>query len=136
MGFLLIVYLFLNAFQTQVPIVHTPTWQHKGKPVVLMGAAKACGALFVKTKNATQFVANKLAMAREDLVREFAKNPTESLDQVHLMIAVVLLQTIGLFHQRSDQRASSHIYHGMLVMVRPPVFFCFWRVGADVVLGF
>lgn len=114
----IIVYLFLSAFQTQVPVIHAPTWQHKGKPVVLMGAAKACGALFVKTKNATQFVAGKLATAREDLVHEFAKNPTESLDQVHLMIAVVLLQTIGLFHQKSDQRASSHIYHGMLVMVR------------------
>jgi len=39
------------------------------------------------------------------------------MDQVHLIIAVVLLQTIGLFHQRADERASSHIYHGMLVMV-------------------
>lgn len=39
------------------------------------------------------------------------------MDQVHLIIAVVLLQTIGLFHQNADQRASSHIYHGMLVMV-------------------
>lgn len=42
---------------------------------------------------------------------------TDLLDQVQLILAVVLIQTIGLFHQQSDQRASSSIYHGMLVMV-------------------
>ena len=46
-----------------------------------------------------------------------AKNPVESSDQIHLILAVVLLQTIGLFHQRADQRASSNTYHSMLVMV-------------------
>lgn len=51
-----------------------------------------------------------------------AKNPTDSSDQIHLVLAVVLLQTIGLFHQLPDQRASSSIYHGMLVMVRPERF--------------
>jgi hypothetical protein len=39
------------------------------------------------------------------------------MDQIQLILAVVLLQTIGLFHQDMDQRASSNIYHGMLVMV-------------------
>src|ERR1700729_2063347 len=67
----LIVYLFLNAFQAQVPVVHTATWDDKGKPSVLMGAAKACGALFIKTKAATNFVSAKLSTAREDLVHEF-----------------------------------------------------------------
>ena len=38
---------------------------------MLMGAAKACGALFVKTKAATNFVSAKLSTAREDLVHEF-----------------------------------------------------------------
>lgn len=47
-----------------------------------------------------------------------AKNPTDSVDQVYLIIAVVLLQAIGLFHPKPDQRASSHLYHAMLVMVR------------------
>ncbi|KAF7984263.1 hypothetical protein HWV62_16106 [Athelia sp. TMB] len=111
------LYLFLSAFQTQVPIVHPATWDEKGKPNVLLGAAKACGALFVKTRQARSFVSRKLSAAREDLVHEFAKNPTESLDQVHLIMATVLMQTIGLFHQQADQRASSHIYHGMLVMM-------------------
>ena len=36
----------------------------------------------------------------------------------HLMLAVVLLQTIGLFHQRV-----SSLYHGMWVMVRPLILF-------------
>lgn len=38
-------------------------------------------------------------------------------NQHYLVLAVVLLQTIGLFHQKSDQRVSSNIYHGMLVTV-------------------
>lgn len=49
-----------------------------------------------------------------------ARKSTDWLDQVQLILAVVLLQTIGLFHQDIDQRASSTIYHGMLVMVRVP----------------
>lgn len=36
---------------------------------------------------------------------------------MHIIIAVVLLQTIGLFHPEADQRVSSNVYHGMLVMV-------------------
>lgn len=67
----LTVYLFMSAFQTQVPIVHAATWDAKDKPMVLLGAAKACGALFVKTKTATNFVSAKLSSAREDLVTEF-----------------------------------------------------------------
>ena len=46
-----------------------------------------------------------------------ATHSTDSTDQIYLILAVVLLQTIGLFHQQPDQRASSSIYHGMLVMV-------------------
>jgi len=66
-----IVYLFISAFQTQVPIVHAPTWEVKDKPTVLLGATKACGALFVKTRVAANFVNTKLSTAREDLVHEF-----------------------------------------------------------------
>jgi hypothetical protein len=77
----LIVYLFLNAFLAQVPIVHTATWEHDNKPSVLMGAAKACGALFVKTKAATNFVSAKLSTAREDLVHEFVSAPSTLLSK-------------------------------------------------------
>ncbi len=41
-----------------------------------------------------------------------------------LILAVVLLQTIGLFHQQVDQRVSSNVYHGMLVMVSYSSKFC------------
>jgi hypothetical protein len=65
------VYLFLTAFQTQIPIVHAATWQSTEKPAVLLGAAKVCGATFVKTKAANSYVSRKLATARDDLVQEF-----------------------------------------------------------------
>lgn len=91
-----------------------------------MGAAKACGALIVKTNNATEFVGKKFATAQEDLIREFAKNATESLDQVSSMIEVVLLQTLG-------RRVV--INHGMLVMVGPLYLFV-WSIEADMVWGF
>ena len=63
-GFPLIIDLFLSAFQTQVPIIHAPTWQHNGNAVLLLGAAKACGALSVKTKNTTKFIVAKEASLR------------------------------------------------------------------------
>ncbi|KAG6920065.1 hypothetical protein DXG01_010133 [Tephrocybe rancida] len=111
------LYLFFSAFLSQIPIVHATTFTSDHKPPVLLGAMQACGALFVKTRKASLFITKTLASAREALVQEFAKNPTDSSDQIHLILAVVLLQTIGLFHQLPDQRASSSIYHGMLVMM-------------------
>ncbi|GLB37314.1 putative GAL4-like Zn(II)2Cys6 (or C6 zinc) binuclear cluster DNA-binding domain [Lyophyllum shimeji] len=111
------LYLFFSAFLSQIPIVHATTFSSDQKPPVLLGAMQACGALFVKTRKASMFITKTLASAREALVQEFAKNPTDSSDQIHLILAVVLLQTIGLFHQQPDQRASSSIYHGMLVMM-------------------
>ncbi|KAF8893927.1 fungal-specific transcription factor domain-containing protein [Infundibulicybe gibba] len=111
------LYLFFSAFVVQIPIVHVATFSLQNKPPVLLSAMYACGALFVKTKKAANFISNTLTSAREALVQEFAKNPTNSADQFHLILAVVLLQTIGLFHQQSDQRAFSSIYHGMLVMM-------------------
>ncbi|KAG5646830.1 hypothetical protein DXG03_002207 [Asterophora parasitica] len=111
------LYLFFSAFLSQIPIVHGTTFSSDHKPPVLLGAMQACGALFVKTRKASSFITKTLQSAREALVQEFAKNPTDSSDQIHLILAVVLLQTIGLFHQLPDQRASSSIYHGMLVMM-------------------
>ena len=35
------------------------------------------------------------------------------------MLAVCLLQTIGLFHETREERVQSNMYHAMLVMVRP-----------------
>ncbi|KAI0051409.1 hypothetical protein FA95DRAFT_1554493 [Auriscalpium vulgare] len=130
------LYLFHHAFLSHMPIVHVPTWSFDGKPPILLRAMQACGALFVKTRAANEFVSNTLLNTRESLIQEVvsprhaayqdasahpatlqAKNPQESDEQFHLILAGLLLQAIGLFHQSIDQRASSNIYHGMLVMM-------------------
>ena len=41
----------------------------------------------------------------------------EPVEQVYLVITVVLLQTIGLFHQKTDERTISQSYHAMLVFM-------------------
>lgn len=64
-------YLYLSAFLTQMPIAHAPTWDSAGKPYVLLRAVKACGALFVRTKTASNFVEACLGSAREFLMAEF-----------------------------------------------------------------
>ncbi|TFK44484.1 fungal-specific transcription factor domain-containing protein [Crucibulum laeve] len=109
--------LFFSAFLLQIPIIHAPTFRGEKTSPVLLSAMQACGALYVRTRKAADFVTNTLASARDALIQDFARNPNDSLDQMQLILAVVLLQTIGLFHQQSDQRASSNIYHGMLVMM-------------------
>ncbi|KAF5351903.1 hypothetical protein D9756_007476 [Leucocoprinus leucothites] len=111
------LHIFFTIFLAQIPIVHAPTFRAEKKSPVLLSAMQACGALFVGTRRATDFISKTLAYARETLVHDFARKSTDWLDQVQLILAVVLLQTIGLFHQDMDQRASSSIYHGMLVMM-------------------
>ncbi|KAI0064073.1 hypothetical protein BV25DRAFT_1823579 [Artomyces pyxidatus] len=111
------LYLFHTAFLSHMPIVHVPTWSFDGKPPILLRAMQACGALFVKTRAAAEFVSVTLENSRECLIQEVAKNPTDSDEQLYLILAGLLLQAIGLFHQSIDQRASSNIYHGMLVMM-------------------
>jgi hypothetical protein len=104
------------------------------KPPILISAMQACGALYVKTRSANNFIISTLASARDTLIGEFVSNftslffvpvadcwqtrrPCDPNDHVYLILAVVLLQNIGLFHQNREQRASSTIYHGMLIMV-------------------
>ncbi|KAJ7124976.1 fungal-specific transcription factor domain-containing protein [Mycena epipterygia] len=111
------LYLFFNAFLSQMPIVHSATFKLEGKPPYLMKSIKACGALFVRTRKAATYIKDSLAAAREGLAQAFAQTSSEPTDQVHLVIAVVLLQTIGLFHQSPDERATSNLYHGMVVMM-------------------
>ncbi|KAK7045713.1 hypothetical protein VNI00_007546 [Paramarasmius palmivorus] len=112
------LHLFYTVFLENLPIVHAPTFSHEGRPPLLLKAMQACGALFLKTRQAAAFITETLATTRENLAGEFTKLDTGSLtDQLNLILAVVLLQTVGLFHQRSDQRASSSLYHGMLIMM-------------------
>ena len=65
------VYLFFTAFLSQMPIVHAPTFRAEGKPLVLLGAMQACGALFVKNATAMAFIDETLALTRDTLIREF-----------------------------------------------------------------
>ncbi|KAA1472942.1 hypothetical protein DENSPDRAFT_839343 [Dentipellis sp. KUC8613] len=111
------LYVFLTSFLPQMPIVHTPSLRVELKPPILLRAMQACGALFVKTKTAETFVERTLNTSREVLVSEFAKPSPDPKHQVHIIITVILLQTIGLFHQDAQQRARSNIYHGMLVLM-------------------
>ncbi|EKM80781.1 hypothetical protein AGABI1DRAFT_71303 [Agaricus bisporus var. burnettii JB137-S8] len=111
------VHIFFTTFLTQIPIFHAPTFRAEAKSPILLGAMQACGALFVGNERASNFISTTLAYARETLVHDFARKSSDPLDQIQLILAVVLLQTIGLFHHDIDQRASSNIYHGMLVMM-------------------
>jgi len=118
-----------------MPVIHPSTWTSEGKPQILIRAMQACGALFVKTKHATNFINDTLVATRDTLILEFVGTPanlaqtcllitvlqsnsdSDLTQQMYIIVAVVLLQTIGLFHQKFDQRVSSNVYHGMLVMV-------------------
>ncbi|KAG7449593.1 uncharacterized protein BT62DRAFT_962970 [Guyanagaster necrorhizus] len=111
------LYFFNSAFLMQMPIVHAPTFTIDNKPALLVNAMQACGALYVKTRKAVTFIEQVLATARDSLVQAFAAGPKDSSETLELILAVLLLQTIGLFHQKSDQRSSSTIFHGMLVQM-------------------
>ncbi|KAF8988518.1 fungal-specific transcription factor domain-containing protein [Cyathus striatus] len=109
------LYFFFSAFSSQIPLLHHSTWRMDGKPPILIRVMQACGALFVKTPSAIRFVNETLLCAQDILVVELAKSASDMSDQINLMIAIVLLQTIGLFHQRSDPQ-QARMYHGLLVM--------------------
>ncbi|THV06709.1 hypothetical protein K435DRAFT_710917 [Dendrothele bispora CBS 962.96] len=111
------LHLFFTAFLEQMPMVHAATFQLDRVPPMLLSVMQACGALYVKTRRASTFIMNTMATSREILTAEFAKELDTSYDQLYLILAVVLTQTIGLFHQKSDLRASSTLYHGMLIMM-------------------
>ncbi|KAF7375935.1 Fungal-trans domain-containing protein [Mycena sanguinolenta] len=110
------MYLFFTAWTPHMPVVHTPTFTMEDNPPYLLKAMKACGAVFVRTRKASTYITDSLAAAREGLSQGILMDPTE---QVHLVIAVVLLQAVGLWHQQQGERALSRLYHTMLVtMIR------------------
>jgi len=109
---------------------------------MLLRAMQACGAIFIKTPVAQAFVEKALGTSRDMLVQEFVRSHLQSLSgsasnsnliqskpssdpkhQIHIIMTLILLQTIGLFHQDPQQRASSNIYHGMLVLVTSLLMF-------------
>ncbi|KAI0036580.1 fungal-specific transcription factor domain-containing protein [Vararia minispora EC-137] len=111
------LYLFHTSFLSHIPLLHLPTWSLDTKPDLLVRAMYASGALFVKTPLAQHFVATTLAAAR-DQFRQAAETPPSSLeDQLHLLLAGLLLQSIWFMHHSFADREESNVYHGMLVMM-------------------
>lgn len=111
--------LFFSSFVNQMPVVHRHTWALNRTPSLLSGAMQACGALYVKTRAANAFIASTLAQARDPLVAQFGKETATLSDRIYTILAVTLLQTLGLFHQHPEQRSTAMMYHSMLVaMIR------------------
>ena len=50
-----------------------------------------------------------------------AKETATLSDRIYTIMAVALLQTLGLFHQHPEQRSTAMTYHSMLVSVSLPV---------------
>ena len=127
----LLVYLFHTAFQSHVPIVHPSTWTFEGKTPILGRATQACGAQFVKTRAAKDFVSQTLHSARESLHQvvsahwralqaflmphQAKKSSIESEEMIDTILAGLLVQTISLFRETVDQRPAASHFHGMLV---------------------
>src|SRR6266849_4130874 len=126
------VYLFHTAFQSHVPIVHPSTWTFEGKSPILGLATQACGAQFVKSQAAKDFVSQTLHSAREKLLQVVrvnsraletflmmelhqAKSTIESEGMIDMILTGLLVQTINLFRQTVDQRPAASHFHGMLV---------------------
>ncbi len=130
-----IVLVFLTAFLPQIPVIHTPTLRFEIKPQAFIRAMQACGAIFVKTPVAQAFVEKTLSTSRE-LIRDFVrvylvlvawstfslpllqdKPSPDPKYKSYINITLLLLQTIGLFHQDPQQRAQSSVNHGIIVQV-------------------
>lgn len=67
------VYFFFSAFLLQLPIIHEATWREDDKPQLLLCVMQACGALFVRTRQATEFVTNTLSTAWMRIVQEYVR---------------------------------------------------------------
>ncbi|KAJ7015778.1 hypothetical protein C8F04DRAFT_716528 [Mycena alexandri] len=118
-----------------MPLIHSATWNIGSTPPTLLRIFHACGALFVKTAEATAFVTSTLASATAEISQEFSKlNATSDADHppastslqhnTHLIIGLVLLQTVCLFQGESEggvktQPHTNVEHHAMLVtMIR------------------
>ncbi|KAJ8077190.1 hypothetical protein PM082_001618 [Marasmius tenuissimus] len=106
----------LADFINQLPLIHTPTWTPTDKPETLIKAMQACGALYIRTPESEKFVSDVLKEGRENIMMDFARE-TDPLSQMYMALALVLIQTVGLFHQSADQRHSTAMYHAMVATI-------------------
>ncbi|KAF8810980.1 hypothetical protein BYT27DRAFT_7090364 [Phlegmacium glaucopus] len=111
------LYLFFTEFSTQIPLFHRPTWKMESTHPLLVKAMRACGALFTKTMTATNFIISTLTSSRDVLLLEFSKPSCTLKDHISLMLAVVLLQSVGLLQPRPEQRSLTRMYHELLLMM-------------------
>jgi len=123
-----------------MPVVHPYIWTMSQTPPLLVEAMQACGALYAKTRVASTFITSTLARARDPLVAQFVRvdspiprmnfsplllqgKETATLsDRIYAILAVVLLQALGLFHQHPEQRSDAVVYHSILVSASFPSF--------------
>ncbi|KAI0644614.1 fungal-specific transcription factor domain-containing protein [Trametes meyenii] len=110
--------LFLTIFTNHMTVVHVPTFlQGEHRNPKLVTAMQACGAMYANTPTAARFIEQVLANLRDGVVADLSTN-TKTYDEIVLLtLASSLVQTIGLFHRDSSQRAKSNVYHGMIVMM-------------------
>ncbi|KAJ7810709.1 hypothetical protein B0H14DRAFT_3480381 [Mycena olivaceomarginata] len=113
-------------FLPQVPLIHAPTWNIAATLPILMRIFRACGALFAKTSEGAGFAEMTLSDIVSDIMVESSRLNDSGKDfgsdvsrsQIQLVIALVLLQTIPLFHRESEGAASPNLqYHALLVAI-------------------
>ncbi|KAJ7704789.1 hypothetical protein B0H17DRAFT_1038568 [Mycena rosella] len=123
------LHLFFTRFLAQVPLIHAPTWKMADTTPTLRRIFHACGALFVKTPEAAAFVEATLASVTLEISEQFntvneKSNKSDAgvavSHHTHLILALVLLQTIYLFQREGGGIAPSNVeHHAMLVaMIR------------------
>ncbi|KAG6819467.1 hypothetical protein H0H93_011567 [Arthromyces matolae] len=101
------------------PLFHVPTWIMGDKPISLVRAMQAGGALFARTDAASTFIEDVLSSSQHSIPFEFATLSDEPRDQNRFLLTVILLQTIALFHLKAERAMSSNIYHEILItMIR------------------
>ncbi|KAJ6548675.1 hypothetical protein B0H19DRAFT_1161593 [Mycena capillaripes] len=124
------LHLFFTRFLAQVPVIHAATWKMADTPPLLVRIFHACGALFVKTPEATMFVETTITSVTAEISEEFMAcsrlgnntiDSSMSCPRIHLIIGLVLLQTICLFlrQEGGPLAAANPQQHAMLVaMIR------------------
>lgn len=66
-----------------MPLVHTATFTMEDKPQILVTAMQACGALYVRTRTAMNFINSALTSARDELVAEFVSPLSHDVTRPH-----------------------------------------------------
>ncbi|KIK51432.1 hypothetical protein GYMLUDRAFT_252053 [Collybiopsis luxurians FD-317 M1] len=103
------MHFFFSSFSLKIPIIHEATWIEKDRPLALLTVMQACGALYVRTKQAKGFIRHTLM---------FNTSPQcDSVDpntQIDLIFALGLLQCLAIFSKQKERRTASALYHGMM----------------------